>query len=153
MITGISIFVMPNTLDEGRSYQLAAYISTPNSTVGTQKYAFLTNVPPIDGSCSVSPITGILFYDVLCIAWKFTAPLDLNKVSLLVLSVIIFLISNGLTANKKSYSEFLTQSRLRRRNTLHRNLFRLEGMDRRQSKHRTDVRVPRRQESEPVGLR
>ena len=56
--------IKANTLQPKQSYSLRVYIDCPTCAESYADYDFLTNAPPIAGSCSSSPEQGT--YTVHC---------------------------------------------------------------------------------------
>ncbi|XP_070579286.1 polycystin-1-like [Ptychodera flava] len=68
--TGISF--IPNSLQAGRKYRLGLYGSRQGYVTGYSFLYFITNLPPFDGVCQISPTTGTAIqteYIVSCENW------------------------------------------------------------------------------------
>ncbi|XP_071797300.1 polycystin-1-like [Asterias amurensis] len=67
---GIAFY--PNTLEGGREYMLQLNVSDRIHGRGFIQHSFITNLPPYDGSCSITPTTGYAIsteFSITCSGW------------------------------------------------------------------------------------
>ncbi|XP_078355934.1 polycystin-1-like, partial [Oculina patagonica] len=61
-----------NTLDVGKKYKLSCRVKNEESFEGRSEYHFITNVPPRNGNCTVSPTEGKVletYFNIKCPGW------------------------------------------------------------------------------------
>ena len=54
-----------NVLEAGKQYRLRLSIQPPSGSTGYSEHVFMTNLPPYNGTCSVSPLSGTFFYVIM----------------------------------------------------------------------------------------
>ena len=66
------IVIKENSLIRGVSYRLAVLVSNTDGFAGISAYDFLTSLPPVGGTCTVEPSSGIAlrtYFTLSCSGW------------------------------------------------------------------------------------
>lgn len=66
------IVIKENSLNSGMNYRLAILVTSENSFAGISAYDILTSSPPVGGTCSIEPSSGIAlrtYFTLSCSGW------------------------------------------------------------------------------------
>ena len=66
------IVIKENSLKRGMNYRLAVFVSNADGLAGISAYDFLTSLPPVGGTCTIEPQSGIAlktYFTLSCSGW------------------------------------------------------------------------------------
>lgn len=66
------IVIKENSLNQGMNYRLTVLVSNTDGFAGISAYDFLTSLPPVGGTCSIEPSSGIAlrtYFTLSCSRW------------------------------------------------------------------------------------
>ena len=66
------IVIKENSLNQGMNYRLTVLVSNTDGFAGISAYDFLTSLPPVGGTCSIEPSSGIAlrtYFTLSCSGW------------------------------------------------------------------------------------
>ena len=69
---GFRIVIKKNSLSIGIIYRLAVLVSNTDGFAGISAYDFLTSLPPVGGTCTIEPSSGIAlrtYFTLRCSGW------------------------------------------------------------------------------------
>ena len=66
------IVIKENSLNQGMNYRLTVLVSNTDGFAGISAYDFLTSLPPVGGTCTIEPSSGIAlrtYFTLSCSRW------------------------------------------------------------------------------------